>query len=727
MSMSSAGRRVRSAVGSRLVRAALLVGCVVPVLLSEGVATASATTNPCTSAPTAVASVPTNPFGANVTIFDPSMSVASINAALNATPPAGGGKREFFFLPGTYGDPSVTPATATTSDVIQAEVASGTVVAGLGKSPCDVVINGALSINNGFLAIRDSQMSNLTINPIQANVPAGGMLWYTSQTATLRRVNILGDLYVSPVTQTPGACENPCNPVTQGFQINVIPGVANGFAITNSVITGRVINGDGLNRPGTEGNGGNSDIYFQQDDIGGYSGFGSDMVFSGTRGAASDNFGPGSISPYAAPGDITNVTFTPVIREAPFVYYDGRQFRVFRPSAQFNVRGPNWSTAARQGDSLPLSSFYIATVAAGYNAETMNAALASGKNLLLGPGTYVLDAPLTIVKPNKVVMGLGDPILRADNTATLVVKNSAPGTVLSKFNADGRAFDPADMGPFADNQVVIGDTPHGAGWRNDPTALTDVSSVSGSTNGFLLNQNYTILNQGEIQTNNNSGDGYTTTNWAASSGNTGAIVNGDHNIWQGIWLEHFKKTEITWNGEYGNVEFLENERPLTVPYDNPGEIGVQPHVWKMSADFDGYAALAIAPTVHHFRLDGFQSWSRLGNGCYCNVTSVITTPVKPGVTLHALFTGEILGSTPPGTTPTGATVGGAFNLVNLDGVSASVPFSTGPWGGTSAWPYSDLAGHGATARIRDFPTASDYPPGRHHGPGGRHRSGRSLR
>src|ERR1700733_15562852 len=91
MSMSSAGTRVRSAVGSRLVRAALLVGCVVPVLLSGGVATASAATNPCTSAPTPVARVPTNPFGANVTIFDPSMSVASINAALNATPPPSGG------------------------------------------------------------------------------------------------------------------------------------------------------------------------------------------------------------------------------------------------------------------------------------------------------------------------------------------------------------------------------------------------------------------------------------------------------------------------------------------------------------------------------------------------------------------------------------------------------------------------------------------------------------
>ena len=85
----------------------------------------------------------------------------------------------------------------------------------------------------------------------------------------------------------------------------------------------------------------------------------------------------------------------------------------------------------------------------------------------------------------------------------------------------------------------------------------------------------------------------------------------------------------------------------------------------------------------------------------------------------------ILGSTPPGTTPTGATVGGAFNLVNQDGVSSTIPFSVGPWGATSAWPYSDVAGHGTTARIRDFPTAADHRPARHHGPGGRHRFSRS--
>ena len=144
------------------------------------------------------------------------------------------------------------------------------------------------------------------------------MLWYTSQTATLRRVNILGDLYVSPVIQSPGKCQNPC---TQSQRtINLIPGVANGFVMANSVVTGKVINGDGLNRPGVEGIGGNSDIYFQQDDIGGYSGFGSDMVFAGTLGAPATDFGPGVEGPNGTfavtPGHITTVDTVPVVREA---------------------------------------------------------------------------------------------------------------------------------------------------------------------------------------------------------------------------------------------------------------------------------------------------------------------------------------------------------------------------------------------------------------------------
>src|SRR4051794_966499 len=686
------------------------------VVLLGGVSSASAAASPpCTTAPAPVAGVPSNPFGANVTIFNPSMSVASINAALNAA--SGNQRRQFFFLPGTYGDPSITPATATTTNVIQAQVASGTKVSGLGASPCDVVINGALDIKNGGLAIRPSQMSNLTINPIESGSPDHSMLWYTSQTATWRRVNLLGNLYVSPVVQSPGKCQNPC---TNPADINLVPGVANGFVMASSVVTGKVINGDGLNRPGVEGFGGNSDIYFQQDSIGGYTGFGSDMVFAGTLGAPPTDFRPGVEGPNGTfavtPGHITTVDTVPVVREEPYVYYDGTQFRIFRPSAQFDVRGPNWDQSG-QGDSLPLSAFYIAnpttpaSSATPDTAATINAQLAAGKHIILNPGTYVLNAPLTVASPDKVIFGLGDPILRADNTATIIVKDSAPGTVLGGFNADGRAFNASDMGavPFAENQVVIGDTPHGAGSKTDPTSLNDISSVSGAKTDVLINQDYVVMNQGQIQSNNNSGNGYTTTNWAADSSTYGMVVNGDHFTWEGIWLEHFKKTQVTWNGEDGQVLFFQNERPLTVPFDVPGEIGVQPHVWKLAPDFDGYPALAVANSVNTFTLHGFQSWSRLGNGCYCNVTSLITTPVKPGVRLYSLFTGMILGSTPPGTTPTGTTVGGVFNLVNKNGVASTTPFSVGPWGATSAWPYSDVAGHANTARMTSFPTTVDSP------------------
>ena len=318
------------------------------------------------------------------------MSVSSINAALNAAPPAGG-SRQFYFLPGTYGDASVTPATATTSNVIQAEVASGTAIAGLGASPCDVVINGALSINFGVLAIRPSQIVELDDQPHsgQRSRPLHAVVHLAiSDLATCEPP---GNLYVSTVTPMAGACQNPCDPVTQGFQINLILGVANGFVITNSSISGDVINNDGLNRPGVEGNGSNSDIYFQQDAIGGqFSGFGSDMVFAGTTGAPADDFGPGTVAPYTEPGDVVTLTTVATVREEPWVYYDGHSFKVFNPSVQHNVRGPQWSTNPSQGRGSALCDFYIATAAID-TAASMNAALSHGKDLLVGPGTYVLD------------------------------------------------------------------------------------------------------------------------------------------------------------------------------------------------------------------------------------------------------------------------------------------------------------------------------------------------
>ena len=213
-----------------------------------GVTYASAATRPACSGftPKAPTTDPSNPFGPNVTIFDASESVSTINAALSAhyTP----ANHEFFFLPGTYGDASAAPATATPSNTIDAQVASGSVVAGLGG----VVINGNLGIYNDSLAIRPSQLENLTNNPIESGDPLDTMTWSTSQEATWRRVNLLGNLLEAALPYTTGLCLSACAPFP-GSGINGSGAVEDGFEIANSNITGDVIDTNGQNTAGVSG------------------------------------------------------------------------------------------------------------------------------------------------------------------------------------------------------------------------------------------------------------------------------------------------------------------------------------------------------------------------------------------------------------------------------------------------------------------------------------------
>jgi hypothetical protein len=698
-------RRVLSALTPRLVRTGMAVASVASVFLVAGVASASAAPlSACPSMNTssgAPITSPTNPFGSNVTIFTPSESLSTINAALNATSST---PHEFFFLPGTYGSASATPATATTSNTIQASVGRNAIVAGLGASPCDVVINGALDITNDGLGIRPSELENLTINPIETGDAADTLTWFTSQNATIRRVNLLGNLNADLNTVPQGPCTNPCSsPQT----LNAYAGAANGFEIANSNITGDIIDPNGENTLGNAGENSNEDLYIQDSHIGGFEGFGVDMVFSGDTGnVPANDFGPATQS--RPPGDIDVIKTASVIRESPFVYYRNGQFYVFDPNVQFNQRGYDWGLE-NTGRSLPLSDFYIANSSTD-TAETLNAALARRQDVLLGPGNYTLDEALTVPKPDEMVFGLGESTLTADNgTPTVVVNDAATGAILAGFTANGSGSTiPAD-------QIVIGNRPNATGWRTDPTTLTDISSSSNATTDELINQNYVLQNQAEIQSS--GGGTYTDAQWAAANNDYGAVINGDGVTWEGIWLEHFKMTEATWNGQGGQVVFLENELPFTPPITSNT---VPPTSWELNGSFDGYPSLAVSPRVTSFTLSGMQSWSRFDAGCYCLVTSLITTPVRRHVTFHDLFSGLILGSSAGGAAATGATVGGVLNLVNTDGVSAYVPYSAS-WAGSSAFPYSDTYGHEVTARITNFGGGS-WPPQFGWGGAGWHRS-----
>ena len=92
-------------------------------------------------------------FGPNVTIFDESWSADEISAALMAASTESEfslNRHQFFFKPGTYGSGSRTANPATATDIVNwPNSATTSAVAGLGASPEDVRINGALHVGAG--------------------------------------------------------------------------------------------------------------------------------------------------------------------------------------------------------------------------------------------------------------------------------------------------------------------------------------------------------------------------------------------------------------------------------------------------------------------------------------------------------------------------------------------------------------------------------------------------
>jgi hypothetical protein len=751
--------RLATAVASVASVAFLVVGVASAAAHAPAPACANLST-PWGVGPKATTAYPANPFGSNVTIFNPSESVTTINAALNAsyTP----SNHQFFFLPGTYGSAAdantqveaadsssaSVVAAADAANIIQAPVASNSVIAGVGESPCDVVINGALDIVNDGLGIRPSQLENMTINPIEVNtpgatgvVPLHTMLFATSQTAVWRRVNLEGNVQI-------------CNLQS--------PMLAAGAQFANSNITGQVENCNGANISDTEtepagyGQKQTGMWYFQDSDIGGFSGYGGIMDFVGVRGAPAENFGPATSS--RPGGDIANIPAVPVVREAPFVYVENGQFYVFNPSVQYQRAGYDWSLVGT-GSSLPLRDFYLANATTD-TAATLNTALSDGEDVMLEPGSYTMNAALTVPHRNEVVVGLGFATLLANNdTPTLVVNDAATGAVLSGFNANGPKYSATSTGPFPSDQIVIGNTANATGSAVDPTTLTDVSFASNATTGEVINQNDVLQNQGEWQSDNNGGGGYTATTWGYRDSDYGMVVNGNAVTLEGGWLEHFKMTDLSWNGQAGRLIFMWNEQPYQPYYSPPSQINEPDPEWQLGVPFgggvfEGYPSLSVAPNVRSFTADGFASLNRFLNGCDCVISALITTPNARHITFRNVMTlsvpypvpcvNDVTGaseSKPPlgcGAGYEGATfdynptsngglpstsqeysadgyydVGGAQYLFGIDGPhgmtgagpSALIPdvapgLDQGP-GGTSELPYSDAAYY-ITTRLNHF-------------------------
>jgi hypothetical protein len=315
---------------------------------------------------------------------------------------------------------------------------------------------------------------------------------------------------------------------------------------------------------------------------------------------------------------------------------------------QTNSAGTTWANGPTPGLSIPLNKFYVAKPSD--SAATINAALGSGRNLILTPGIYHLNQSISVTRPDSVVLGLGFPTLIPTNGTAAMTTARAKGILIS-----GIIFDAGPTKSPVLLQVGSG-LARSDNEASDPSALTDVffrvggAEPGSATNSLIVNSNNVILDDiWAWRADHGNGVG-----WTSNTADTGVIVNGDNVTALGLFVEHYQKYEVIWNGNGGTDIFFQNE----MPYDPPSQAA-----WMEAPDVDGWAAFKVADTVTKFSGYGMGSYSFFNQGVNIYAANAFEVPATlPASSLHNLLT--IFLST--------AGSGGILNVVNNTGGSSTI-------------------------------------------------------
>ncbi len=518
---------------------------------------------------------PAPSFGTNVHIFSPSMDQSAIQGELNSIAIAqvhnefGTRRDAVLFEPGTYGS---------NANPLVFQVGYYTSVAGLGLSPDDVHIVGAVEVPNqcnsdGCFALTNfwRSLSNLTIDVHTAGAPAlpatapedpgclsSNDLYAVSQAAPIRRVAVNGLFFLFDY----------CGP----------KGYASGGFIADSKL-GVVVNAT------------QQQWVTRNSNIAGWTNGVWNQVFSGVVGAPAQSF--------------PNPTYTtlgssPETREAPFLYMDSSgAYNVFVSAVRHNSSDTSWSTGTAAGTSVPIGRFFIAQPSD--SAESINRALRRGKDLILTPGVYNLDAPLAVTHPDTIVLGLGFPTLIPTRGNAAMTTSSAKGLLVSGLLFQAGAINSPVL-------LQLGGSPNRSdNDASDPSGLYDVffriggAAPGKATTSLIVNSDNVILDDvWAWRADHGTGVG-----WTENTADNGVIVNGDNVTAYGLFVEHYQKYEVIWNGDSGTDVFFQNE----MPYDVPSQAA-----WMEAPGVDGYAAFKVGRNATGFHGYGMGSYSFFNQG-----------------------------------------------------------------------------------------------------------------
>ena len=512
-------------------------------------------------------------FGPNVYIFSPSMSSSSIQSTLDSVFSTqklnqfGEQRYALLFKPGTYS--------------AEANIGYYTSIAGLGQNPDDVTINGDVTVDSFDGTGNATQnfwrsAENLAINP-----SAGSDRWAVAQAGPFRRIDVHGGLELYPASY----------------------GYASGGYIADTKVSGQVSSAS------------QQQWYSRDSNFGSWSGSVWNMVFSGVTGAPAQSFP----SP-----PMTTLATTPVSRDVPYLYVDSSgNYHVFEPSLRTNASGASWANGSTPGTSLPMSQFFVVTP--GMTAATINTALSEGCNLFFTPGVYHLSQTLNVTHADTTILGIGFPTLVPDNGVNAMQVADVNGVRIKGLLFDAGTTNSAAL-------LTVGTAGSTASHASDPDSIQDVffrigGEIAGkATASLIVNANDTIVDDVWAWRADHGNSG--TVGWTVNTADNGLIVNGNNVVATGLFVEHYQKTEVAWNGQNGKLIFFQNE----MPYDPPNQAA-----W-MNGTQNGYPAIAVASNV-----TSFGGWG-LGSYCYFNVNPAVNSynafesPTASGVAWHDLLT-----------------------------------------------------------------------------------------
>ena len=512
----------------------------------------------------------------NVFVFDPSMDMKDIQTVIDTVFARQSARRSEFstnryallFKPGKYD--------------LDIRVDYYMQVLGLGESPEDVIVRGAVRSNtthgNSVLTNFWRSVENLTVIPSDNST----MVWGVSQAAPLRRVHIKGNL--------------------QLFD----KGYASGGFLADSKVDGNITSGP------------QQQWFTRNSDMGKWDGGNWNMMFVGVNGAPAENWPE---LPY------TTIKETPFVREKPFLAFDGKGFNVKMPQLKQNSSGPDWVGGVKSEKTLSLDKFYIALPGVD-NAETMNSALKKGKHLLITPGRYFLDKSLKVTRPGTLIMGIG--------LATLIPENGNAAMEISDVDGVSVCGLTIDAGKiFSKELFVVGQPdfrkPHvssKASAKEDaanPVFLYDIFfRVGGPAEGsagacMVINSSDVVVDHIWLwRADHGNGVG-----WDKNRAANGLIVNGDNVIIYGLFNEHFQEYQTLWNGNNGRVYFYQSE----MPYDPPTVDS-----WKHDGIY-GYASYKVSDNVKNHEAWGIGIYNVFYDAPVI-VDNAIETPVQLEDKIH---------------------------------------------------------------------------------------------